>query len=240
VVIPVALLVSLVLYQQLGRNGDARSTRSTLSQARGQENHRHRIENGALAGLSLIIIAVMCRSWFQVSLMTYLPEWLQSRGYSLAVGGQMLSLLMIASGMGSLTGGTLSDHIGRWQVLALSLGLLVPVHWLFLRTAGPWQVALVGGMGMLIGASLPVGLVMAQEIWPSRVGLASALVMGLGWAPGGLGASVTGFIADHSTLTTGLQSLALPLLVGIGCTLSYVALQRGRRRVEQRQMGNLR
>ena len=80
--------------------------------------------------------------------------------------------------------------------------------------------------GVLVGASFPVGLVLAQETWPARIGLASALVMGLGWAPGGLGASVTGVIADQFSLTAGLQSLILAPLLGVGCTAVYVLLQR--------------
>ena len=50
--------------------------------------------------------------------------------------------------------------------------------------------------------------------------------MGLGWAPGGLGASVTGAIADRFSLTAGLQTLILAPLLGVGCTVAYVLLQR--------------
>ena len=130
VIMPFALLVSLLLYRQINLGDLAHTSQkhqpSNLPNAGGQ-NH---LEFGPMIGLVLIIMAVMCRSWFQTSLMTYLPEWLQSQGYSLAVGGQMLSILMISVGVGSLSGGTLSDLIGRWQVFALSLGLLVPVYWL--------------------------------------------------------------------------------------------------------------
>jgi FSR family fosmidomycin resistance protein-like MFS transporter len=138
----------------------------------------------------------------------------------------MLSIMLVFVGVGSLTGGPLSDYIGRWQVLALSLVLLAPAHWLFLTVTGPLQVVMTAVMGVLIGASFPAGLVMAQEAWPSRVGVATALVMGPGWATGGIGASVTGFLADRFSLTTGLQSLILIPLVGVACIMIYVILQR--------------
>jgi FSR family fosmidomycin resistance protein-like MFS transporter len=191
-----------------------------------QPDRQDRPEFSALVGLALIIMAVMARSWFQLSLMTYLPEWLQSQGRSLAMGGPMLSILMVSVGVGSLSGGTLSDYIGRWQVMALSLGLLAPAYWFFLRTSGFWQIGSLMMIGVMVGASFPVSLVLAQETWPSRIGLASALVMGLGWAPGGIGASVTGLIADRFSLTIGLQSLILAPIVGVGCVLLYVILQR--------------
>lgn len=177
-------------------------------------------------GLALIVIAVMCRSWVQVALMTYLPEWIQTQGGSLAFGGQMLALFSIATGVGSLTGGNLSDRIGGWQVLTLSMTLLGPVMWLFLNVSGPWQVVLVGLVGALIGLSFPVAVLMAQETWPRGVDLASALVMGLGWAPGGLGASLTGLVADQYSLATGLQLLIFPPLLGLVCILTYAASQR--------------
>jgi FSR family fosmidomycin resistance protein-like MFS transporter len=131
----------------------------------------------------------------------------------------------------------LSDFIGRWQVFVLSLGLLVPVHWFFLSTTGLWQVVAVGISGILVGSTFPVALVLGQETWPSRIGLASALVMGLGWAPGGLGASVTGLIADQFSLTTGLQSLLLAPVAGVGFTLAYVIWQRRTQARQDWQMG---
>jgi FSR family fosmidomycin resistance protein-like MFS transporter len=204
------------------------------------QQHHHNpqpIANGTFLGLALIILAVMCRSWFQVSLVTYLPEWIQSQGGSLDTGGWTLSLLLITLSVGSLTGGPLSDIIGRWQVFALSLGLLPAVFWLFLTTSGLWQLAALSVSGVLIGSTFPVGLVLGQETWPNRVGLASALVMGLGWAPGGIGASVTGLVADQFSLTTGLQTLILPPLVGVGCIIAYVALLRRQKLRERWRVG---
>ncbi len=238
VIMPFALLVSLLLYRQINLGDPAHHTshKDLLpnQQETGSQSH---LEFGPMIGLALIIMAVMCRSWFQISLMTYLPEWLQSRGYSLAAGGQMLSILMISVGVGSLSGGTLSDYIGRWQVFALSLGLLAPAYWLFLTGSGLWQSGWLMVIGVLVGASFPVGLVLAQETWPTRIGLASALVMGLGWAPGGLGASVTGAIADQFSLTAGLQSLILAPILGVACTLAYVLLARRGNLVDRWRIG---
>ena len=56
---------------------------------------------------------------------------------------------------------------------------------------------------------------------PKGVGMASALVMGVAWLPGGIGASLTGFIADRSSLETGLQSLIIALLIGTVCAIAY-------------------
>jgi FSR family fosmidomycin resistance protein-like MFS transporter len=229
--IPIALLAGLLIYQQsgLGRTVKSSSTSAGPPTAEGQAQ----VPDGSLAALTLVIMAVMCRSWFQVSLVTYLPEWLQSQGWSPVNSGQMLTVLLISISAGTLIGGILSDRIGRWQVLALSLGLLGPTAWLFLTTNGPEQVGLLALTGALIGASFPVSVVMAQETWPQGVGLASALVMGLGWLPGGIGASFTGFVADQTSLSWALGWLIVPPALGLACTLMYAVVWRRHRKGQE-------
>ena len=129
-------------------------------------------------------------------------------------------------GVGSLTGGTLSDYIGRWQVILISLALLVPFYWFFMLTGGFTQIILTAFMGVLIGASFPVAVVMAQDTWPDRVGLSTSLVLGVGWVTGGIGAAVTGSLADQYSLSLGLQSLIFAPIVGVLCMIVYVLLQR--------------
>jgi FSR family fosmidomycin resistance protein-like MFS transporter len=85
-------------------------------------------------------------------------------------------------------------------------------------------------MGILVGATFPISIVMAQDAWPSRVGTASGLVMGLGWVPGGLGASLTGILADRYDLTVALRTLLLPALLSVVSILAYAAVQRAARR----------
>jgi membrane protein implicated in regulation of membrane protease activity len=45
--------------------------------------------------------------------------------------------------------------------------------------------------------------------------------MGIGWAPGGLGASFTGYLADLSTLDYSLQLLVVPPLLGLACMVGW-------------------
>ena len=228
--IPLALLAALPIHHQLNWGGPAGSNSPPAGTQTNQG--RANVENGSLIGLILVILAVMCRSWFQVSLITYLPEWLQSQGWSPVSSGQMLTVLLVSVSVGTLIGGVLSDRIGRWQVLALSLALLGPAAWFFLTASGPAQVGLLALIGAVIGASFPVTVVMAQETWPRGVGLASALVMGLGWLPGGIGASFTGFMADQTSLSTALGWLIIPPILGLACTLVYSLIWTRHRRAQ--------
>jgi len=159
-----------------------------------------------------------------------LPEWLRGNGQSLAVAGAALTLFMVAVSIGSLFGGALSDRFGRLPVIGVSLALMSAGHWLLLHSAGAPQMAAVLLIGLMIGASFPVTIVLAQEAWPGSVGFASAMVMGLGWLPAGLGAWAVGRIADGSTLTDGLRSLTLAPLVGLAAAGVFILLAKRQRR----------
>jgi FSR family fosmidomycin resistance protein-like MFS transporter len=216
--IPVALLAGALVYWQTSGLEGRQDRRSAT--ARSGMNRR------TVASLVCIVLAVMFLSWFQWSFRTYLPTWLEEQGRTLAVAGQTMFVFAVASGAGTLLGGVLSDRLGRWQLLALCLALLGPMLWILLQAPVLWQIPVVAVLGVLIGATFPISIVMAQETMPGSVGMASGLVMGLGWVPGGLGASLTGVVADRSSLTTALHTLILPAALSAVCILAYAMVQR--------------
>ena len=165
--------------------------------------------------LGLIVLAAASRSWVLGSLVTYLPEWLQGSGYSPEAAGATLSVLLVSLGLGSLIFGPLSDRVGRAPILAGSLVGLVPAMWLFLQSVGAAQVLSAGLIGLMVGASFPVTILMAQEAWPRGPGLASALAIGVAWLPAGFGAWVVGSLADATSLGNALESLVYVPLIGV-------------------------
>jgi len=221
-VIPPALLAAGLIYWLLGRQ-QARAGHVT-------ERRQAPIARRTVASLVFIVLAVMFLSWFQWSFRTYLPAWLQERGLDLSAAGRFMFVFTIAISAGTLLGGYLSDHVGRWPLLAACLLLIGPSLWFFLSLSGIVQWALVVLLGILIGATFPISIVMAQDAWPAAVGTASGLVMGLGWVPGGLGSSLTGILADRYDLTVALRALLLPALLSVVSILAYAAVQRASRR----------
>jgi len=218
ILLPLALLAGGLLFLGLGREDAGEQAAHRRSQAGARP--------GFLLGLALLVLAVMTRSWFQFSLTSYLPVWLQSQGRTVAEGAQMLFLLSICVGLGSLIGGTLSDWVGRWQVLLVCLALLSPFYWGYLSSSGLPQAAFLAAIGLCLGCTFPTAVVLAQEVWPRGLALASGLVMGLGWWPGGLGASVTGILADRMGLDAALRTLLLAPLLGALCMAAFVVAQR--------------
>ncbi len=230
VVIPLSLVTAWFLARRL-RGVDPRRA---IGRATGEIGALYSAAGaGSMAALLAIVAVVGARSYFQLALMTYLPEWLRSNGQSLAMAGAALAIFMIAVSAGSLFGGSLSDRFGRLPVIALSLAAMAAGHWLMMRLTGGPQMAAVVLVGLSIGASFPVTIVLAQEAWPRSVGLASAMVMGLGWLPAGLGAWVVGNIADSSTLTAGLRSLFFAPVVSLAALGVYLLVRpRASARVE--------
>lgn len=223
ILIPLAMVTGILLARRLRD--------VTPPPRRGTAEHKAAAGTaaGSVAALLAVILVVASRSYFQEALMTYLPEWLRTEGQSLTVAGAALSFFMVAVSAGSLFGGALSDRFGRLPVVAVSLTGIMAGQWLLLQLSGIGQIGAVLLVGLMIGASYPVTIVLAQEAWPQSVGFASAMVMGLGWLPAGLGAWVVGQIADRSTLTAGLASLLFVPLVGLVAVGVYV-LVRGRLR----------
>jgi FSR family fosmidomycin resistance protein-like MFS transporter len=76
-----------------------------------------------------------------------------------------------------------------------------------------WLLAAASGAALL--ASFSVTIVLAQELLPNNLGLASGLILGLGFGTGGLGTALSGYLADHIGLYQTFWVLALAPLLSI-------------------------
>lgn len=165
---------------------------------------------GSLISVCLI---VTLRSWVYMSAITYLPMLFQDRGIALKSGSLILTVFLASGAAAGLYGGHLSDRIGRKAVIVWT-SLLYPVlAVLMLLAKGPWIWILAGASGAALLASFSVTIVLTQELLPRYLGLASGLILGLGFGTGGLGTALSGFLADHFGLYSTFWVLAcVPLL----------------------------
>ena len=63
--------------------------------------------------------------------------------------------------------------------------------------------------------TIPVNVVMAQQLAPSQSGVISALMMGFAWGTAGLiFIPLTGWMGDHYSLGTAMASLAAFPIIG--------------------------
>jgi len=170
-----------------------------------------------IAIVSLVLL-IMLRSWTSSGLNNFIPLWYTSQGYSMDVASPVLLIILMGLAIGGLLGGFLSDRAGRRRVVALSLLLLSPVVYLFLQVPPPLSLAVAVPLGVLIGASTSVTIVMAQDLLPQNVGMASGLTLGLAFVTSSVGVTVTGNVADNFGLSNALGILAfLPLAGALLC-----------------------
>lgn len=217
--IPVGIAAGVAVYVVLRHERRAGAT---------QASSRQSAAEGFFAGLIIIVVAMMFRSWFQVAVTTYLPIWVEANGGTAAAGATILAAFMFAASLGSLVGGPIGDRYGHWQVIVACTVIMPISYWLFLSGAGWLQWIMIVVAGVAVGATYPTSLVMALESWPRHMGIASGLLMGLGWWPGGIGASVTGYVADHRSLATGMFLLVFAPLISLLCMFVYAAFARAR------------
>jgi FSR family fosmidomycin resistance protein-like MFS transporter len=182
--------------------------------------------------LILTCLIVTLRSWVYLSFMTYLPLFMQEQGLPLTTGSLMLTVFLAGGAVAGLYGGHLSDRVGRGRVIVISM-LLYPIFMsLMILSKGPilWVLAAASGAALL--ASFSVTIVLAQELLPRTLGLASGLILGLGFGMGGLGTALSGWIADTIGLykTTWILALVPALCSLLGAFIRTPSVSTSERR----------
>ncbi len=141
-----------------------------------------------------------------------LPFIMLDRGYGARETAVTLAIFAVASAVGGIVGGRISDRIGRIPVLRSATLATIPLFALLIYSspANWWFYPLTFVVAALVNASIPVGVVTAQEYAPGHVAVASSIMMGFSWGVAGLLTFVVGLLADATTpATAALISLAL-------------------------------
>jgi MFS transporter, FSR family, fosmidomycin resistance protein len=167
---------------------------------------------GAL-GLLLGVIAFRSLAWF--GLVTFVPLWAVSLGRSEAHGNQLLALMLLAGGLGTVVAGPAADRFGRRPVLLASLVATGPLIVVFVAVGGAVGAIALAGVGVCVIGTFGVTMVMSQEYLPRHIGLASGLSIGLSIGIGGVAAVGLGALADTVDLRTSLYVCAAAPLAAL-------------------------
>jgi len=164
----------------------------------------------------LIWVVMVLRTFTAQSFMTFIPVLYAQEGYSLISIGTMVSLFTVGGAISGLLAGHLSDRIGYKPIFYSALGLMTPSLYLVLFLPGNWIYVSVFWAGFFAMATVPLGVVMAQELAPRGRSMVSSLMMGLAFGTGGMLTPVTGMLADIFSIRTVLVFLAIIPLLTIG------------------------
>lgn len=169
----------------------------------------------AYIALFLSISVVVMRSWTQIGLMTYIPFYYIDilKGEPI-YAGTLVSVFLLGGVLGTLGGSVLADRWGHKRYLILSMlvtSILLPS--IFVARGILLFVAL-GAVGTVLISSFTVTVVMAQQILPRNLGIASGLMVGFAIGTGGLGVTILGAVADHFGVPTALHAIMLLPIAG--------------------------
>ena len=165
--------------------------------------------------LAVVIGVMMSRSWTVGVFQAFTPTWYEQQGYGPEFYGPLATTLVLASAVGTIGCGSLADRFGRRTVILSTLVLSIPAILLFCLFPGPWAFLSAALIGLLAASTAPLMLLMAQQLMSSRAGLASGLVMGLGFVTGAIGVPINGAIGDALGLQKSLLTHVILVIVTI-------------------------
>src|SRR5437867_2305769 len=166
--------------------------------------------------LAAVIGVMMSRSWTVNVFQAFTPTWYRELGYGPEFYGPLATTLVLASAVGTVGCGSLADRYGRRTVILGTLVLSIPAILLFTLYPGPWGFVTAILIGFLAASTAPLLLLMAQQLMASRAGLASGLVMGLGFVTGAVGVPINGAIGDAIGLQKSLLSHVILVIATVG------------------------
>lgn len=163
--------------------------------------------------IGVIVATMMLRLFPTLGLQNFIPLWYRQMGYGPAYYGAMASTLMFAMAFGSIGAGGLADRFGRRNIVLGSIVLSIPAVLGFAQWPGKPGFVFAAIIGLLAAATVPLLLVMAQQLMRGRAGLASGAILGLGFVAGAIGSPVFGAIADKWGMQNAVRSQAAVLVL---------------------------
>ena len=174
--------------------------------------------------LALLYGSVVFRSAVSLGFMTFLSVFLHQRGFSVGAGGALLTAYLASGAVGGFAGGVMSDRWGGRAVVLASFAVSLPLYlgFLYLPTALGLVCLVLGSFAAQ--ASLPVNVVMGQELSPRHSSTILSMLIGAAWGVGALMVGVVGAIADAHGLRAALTGLTA--LLGAGVIVAWLLPRR--------------
>ena len=177
----IGLVASVIIYFQL-RNVETEKPGRKKNHIRGMIDMIRQFRR-----LFLVIGGLLLsKSFIVIALTSFLPTFLTNRGEKLWIAGISLSVLELAGAAGAFTSGTLSDKIGRKNML-LIINVLAPIALLiFINIHGWWVFPLLIVLGFLVFSATPVLMALVLENKTDVPATANSIYMNLNFVIGSI------------------------------------------------------
>lgn len=162
-----------------------------------------------------LFIVIFFRMFMMVCMTTYLPIFMKLGGSTLLLAGASLSILEFAGVIGALSGGTLSDRLGRKPVLMVITVLASLLMIAFLNVSGWLLVPVLLLYGFVSIAPSPVFLALIQDHFPGNRAVSNGLYISMNFLLRSLVMLLVGMAGDAFGLQTVFAGSAFISLLGL-------------------------
>jgi MFS transporter, FSR family, fosmidomycin resistance protein len=214
-----AAVMAILVWRDLPRFAEARArVHRARHQRPGQDDWR---------GFLILAGVVAVRSVTFFAAVTFLPFFaIAVTHVGKVFGSYALAIMLVAGAAGTLWGGRLADRFDRRHVISISLvgTTIFAIAIVAIGMYAPSFALLVPAaalLGLSLGSSAGVLVVIGQEYLPHRIGIASGVTLGLAVTIGGLAAPAFGYIGDHYGL---IVVFAAIFACGLAATIASAAL----------------
>ncbi len=172
--------------------------------------------------LASLYALVVLRSIVQVGLAQFLTLYMVDiRAADLRTASVALSVYFLSTSAGAIVGGAAADRFGGRLVIIVSMVACVPPLIAFMLLDGWLAVGALFLGGCILLTTIPINVVMAQELVPSQAGTTSAMMMGFGWGTAGIiFVPMAGWLADLVGLQSVFWGFAILPLLGLPLALT--------------------
>jgi FSR family fosmidomycin resistance protein-like MFS transporter len=180
--------------------------------------------------LVILHILVVLRSAIQIVFGQLLPLYLfRERGFTLIQAASALTMFQVAGAAGGFAGGHFADKFGGRLVILISMIGCVPFLALFFLGHGLASMAGLALSGLILLFTIPVNVVMAQDLAPQHAAMVSSLMQGFAWGLAGMiFIPLIGFLSDRFSMQTTMSSLTIFPLIGFFLTLALPKNEKSR------------
>ncbi|HRE25417.1 MAG TPA: MFS transporter [Anaerolineales bacterium] len=164
----------------------------------GDGKHAVTKRQAAVGLVAYLMLLIIVRQTVTSGLTTFIPLYFHEHfGSEAAVTAGLVSVLSLASTVGTLFSGAVADRLGRRAVMVGSMVIVLGALLLFINTSGVLQIAALAIAGAALTAPWTLSVVMVQDAMPGQPGLASGLTLGTAYSGISLAVYALGLVADN-------------------------------------------
>lgn len=166
--------------------------------------------------LFMLISFIFIRSTIQMGITTYLPlYYIENLGGETKYAANLISMFLVFGVVGTFLGASLSDKFGRKKIILASMFITLPLLIILPYSSGFSTIVLTAVLGFALVFSFATTVVLAQELLPNNIGMASGLTIGFSIGLGGVGVTGLGFLADNFGLEAVFKLLMILPIIGL-------------------------